>query len=345
MRHFCLPTLITLLTLCLAVPVGVAQAADSQPAAPAPVQAQPAADTPAAGEGAEQVALVNGVVIEQEDFKTEYGQAVRQMAQQGQPIQEDMVAQVREQVLDRMIEEELLYQASQEKGIAVGDEAVTVEIGNIKQRFESEEEFQEALKTFEMSEDYLKAKIQRGLAIKDLIENNVLKDLVVGDEESRAFYDQHPEMFKNPEQVKASHILIKVPEGADDAAKAAARAKLVQIQEDLKKGADFAEAARQHSEGPSNERGGELGVFQRGQMVKPFEDAAFALKAGEISDIVETPFGYHIILVAEHQEERVVPYEEAKGRLAEHLKRQKAGQEVDTYIQGLKDKAEVKKFI
>lgn len=341
MRNYRLFPLILLLVLCLSAPGAWAQVAGSPPAAPA--QAPPAAD--AAGEGPEQVALVNGAVIGQEDFKTEYGQAVRQMAQQGQPIQEDMVAQVRDQVLDRMIEEELLFQASQTSGIAVEAAAVTAEVGNIKKRFDSEEEFQQALKSFEMTEDYLKRKIQRGLAIKDLIENKVLKDLAVGDEESKAFYAEHPEMFKSPEQVKASHILIKVAEGADEAAKAAARAKLVRIQEDLKKGADFAETARQHSEGPSNERGGELGVFQRGQMVKPFEDAAFALKPGETSDIVETPFGYHLIRVDEHQEERVVPYEEAKERLTEQLKRQKAGQEVDTYIQGLKAKAEVKKFI
>jgi len=336
--------LILALTLVLSLTAGPLPAADTAPAAPKAAAAPAKAPAKAPAEG-ERVAVVNGVAIGQAEFQTEYGQAVRQMAQQGQPIQEDMVAGVRERVLDRMIDEELLFQASQKQGIRVGEEAVAAEVAKLRERFSGEEEFQQALASFEMTEAHLKARIQRGLAIKELIEKGVLKDLVVEEAESKAFYDSHPEMFQRPEQVKASHILVKVPQDADEAAKAAARSKVEKIRADLQKGADFAETARQHSEGPSNERGGDLGFFQRGQMVKPFEDAAFALKAGEISDIVETPFGYHIILVAEHQPEGVVTFEEAKERLGEHLKREKAGQMVDTYLQGLKDKAEIQKFI
>ena len=119
-----------------------------------------------------------------------------------------------------------------------------------------------------------------------------------------------------PEQVRASHILISTkpidPNADPNQAKAQAKDKAEELLKKVKDGADFAALAKENSDCPSNAQGGDLGLFPRGQMVKPFEDAAFALKVGEISDLVETQFGYHIIKVTEHQDPNQITFREGQ---------------------------------
>ena len=174
-----------------------------------------------------------------------------------------------------------------------------------------------------MSEDALAQKITRGVAIEELIKTHIIQEIAVSEEESRAFYDQNASMFEKPEQVKASHILIKTAEDATEDQKMEARKKIDDVRKKAVEGEDFAVLAKEYSEGPSNARGGDLGYFSRGQMVKPFEDVAFALKDGEISDVVETQFGYHIIIVTDHRPASVVDYETAKAQIEERLKQEK----------------------
>ncbi len=115
--------------------------------------------------------------------------------------------------------------------------------------------------------------------------------------------DQLAGIKKRFHQVKASHILIKVDAKTDEAKKTEARKKIEEVQQKLKDGGDFAALAKEYSEGPSNVKGGDLGYFGRGQMAKPFEDAAFALTPNEVSDVVETRFGYHLIKVYDNETE------------------------------------------
>ena len=123
---------------------------------------------------------------------------------------------------------------------------------------------------------------------------------------------------------------------------------LMVVKDSVKKyeaGEDFTTLATTYSEGPSNIQGGNLGYFQRGQMVKPFEDAAFALAPGEVSNIVETRFGYHLIKVTGRQSETTIAYDAIKDRLQKYLKEQKVQEQVNTYIEEAKGKAEVEKFL
>ena len=118
---------------------------------------------------------------------------------------------------------------------------------------------------------------------------------VIPDEELESFYRENFSRFSIPEQRSARHILIKTSEEDTEDILAEKRNKAEQVLELAKSGEDFTELAKQYSEGPTGPRGGDLGTFTRGRMVKPFDDAAFSLKEGEISDIVETHFGFHII--------------------------------------------------
>jgi peptidyl-prolyl cis-trans isomerase C len=168
---------------------------------------------------------------------------------------------------------------------------------------------------------------------------------MISDEESKTYYDTHPQSFVQPEQVRASHILIKVDADATEAQKTEARKKITAIQQKLKKGEDFASLAENYSEDTTSKKGGDLGYFGRGQMVEPFEEAAFSLKPNEISDIVETQYGYHLIKVVDKKPEAKLTYAEVKDRLDQYLKQQKLQSAEKLYIDNLRKNAAVEKFL
>ena len=153
------------------------------------------------------------------------------------------------------------------------------------------------------------------------------KNIKLSDNDIKAFYERNMKDFELPEMVKASHILIMPDLSIMDKEKArkAAKAKAEEILKKIKNGGDFAQLAREYSQDTgSKKQGGKLGWFQRGVMVKPFEEAAFSLKKGEISGIVETPFGYHIIMVTDRKEAGIMPLKDAQDLIKKTLSVQKA---------------------
>lgn len=302
-----------------------------------------AADAPKSAQGT--VATVNGIDISRKDYDREVNLYKDRMARSGRPLDQQQVKVVSGQILDRMIETELLYQESRKQGVKIDSTEIEAQFSEIKQRFSSEQEFSSAIGKMDMTEAGIRAQIERGLAINELVKTRITDNIKISEEESRKFYDSHPELFQQPEQVKASHILIKVEQDADAQKKTAAEKKIEQIQKRLKKGEDFATLARENSEGPSATNGGDLGYFKRGTMVKPFEDAAFALEVNQVSDVVKTQFGYHLIKLVDRKPAQTMAYAEVKPKLVDHLKQQKVKLEVDTYLDGLKQTAKIEKSI
>jgi len=149
---------------------------------------------------------------------------------------------------------------------------------------------------------------------------------VIPDEELESFYRENFSRFSIPEQRSARHILIKTSEEDTEDILAEKRNKAEQVLELAKSGEDFTELAKQYSEGPTGPRGGDLGTFTRGRMVKPFDDAAFSLKEGEISDIVETQFGFHIIKLEKIELAYTRTLEEVRGEIEAQLQAQKSGE-------------------
>jgi peptidyl-prolyl cis-trans isomerase C len=293
----------------------------------------------------EKAAVVNGTVITKKEYNRELNQYVGRMASEGKQISEPQLAKIKIQILNSLIDRELLYQQSQKAGILVEAQKVEDEIVSIKQRFPSEVEFNNALAGMDLSEVTLRLRINQRFAIQKLIDNKIGDSLAVTDKESKDYYTSNPQLFRQPQEVRARHILIKLVPEADEAQKAEAQKKIEMIQQKLKNGGDFTELAKEFSEGPSSVSGGDLGFFRRGQMVKPFEEAAFALKANEVSDIVQTRFGYHIIKIVEIKPEGTISYEEIKQRLDEYLKQKKLQEEVALYLNELKKTAKIEKFI
>ena len=293
----------------------------------------------------DKAALVNGTVITQAELDSQMKVVMDRLRASGRLPDVSQLDQIRSQVLQNLIARELLYQESQKKGIKISEEEVNKQLITLKAQFPNEAEFNNALIRMNLTEVSIKEKLERDLALKKLIEDEIAPKVTVSDSDIRAFYENNPETFKQPERVKASHILIKVDSKADPSQKAEAQKKIDLVQAKLQKGEDFGALAKEYSEGPSGPKGGDLGYFTRGQMVKPFEETAFAMKPGEVSGMVETRFGYHLIKVTDKTPEGTMPYDDVKERLGEFLKQQKIQEEINVYVKRIEEKAKIERFV
>ena len=291
------------------------------------------------------VATVNGTVITQDDFDIELERVRSQFARDGRSLNESQLANIKKGVLETLINRELLFQESQNKGIKIEDKEVNKQFDIVKKRFPNENEYKAALQKMGISEAELKSQIKEGMAIQQFVDDYLVQKVKVSEAEVKDFYENNPDMFKQPKQIKASHILIKFDIQADKSTKDQANKKIKKIQKKLEAGEDFTSLAKEFSEGPSNIKGGDIGYFNRGQMVKPFEDAAFKLKPGEVSDIVETRFGYHLIKVVDKKSESVVNYENVKDKIVQYLKQAKKREVIKVDVEKLRQKAVIETFL
>ncbi len=146
----------------------------------------------------------------------------------------------------------------------------------------------------------------------------------IDDQDIAAYYDKNIDAFSDKEERHARHILFTARENDTEETHAEKRAKAEEILALAKEGADFSELAKEYSEGPSNNNGGDLGYFPRGRMVKPFEDAVFSMAEGGISDIIKTSYGYHIIKLEDIKEARTKPLDEVRDEITGILQREQA---------------------
>lgn len=179
--------------------------------------------------------------------------------------------------------------------------------------------------------DYKKLFMEQNemLLLINELQNSIVNSVEVSDAEIEKYYNENKDRFTVEEQVEASHILVEDEETAKE------------ILNKLNNGSDFAELAKEYSLDGSATRGGNLGFFPRGRMVKPFEEAAFALQVGEISEPVKTDFGYHIIKVTDRQEAKTLSLEESKEDIRSTLLYQKQMETLRTYLMELRENAEV----
>jgi peptidyl-prolyl cis-trans isomerase C len=290
------------------------------------------------------VAIVNDIPITEADVTLEVKRIQFQAKAMQKPLDQSMMLSMREKVIDSLINRELLLQQSKAKGITTNESDIDNSIDQIKRRLEAGQSFESLLVEMGISMKAMRTQVGQASAIQKLLEADVYPQATVSEKEARIFFDNNPQYFKKPEEVKASHILIQVTPDASDEEKMAAREKIEDIQNKIAAEEDFADLARQYSEGPSGVNGGDLGYFDRKKMVKPFSDAAFELKPGQVSNIVETRFGYHLIKVYDKRAKSTYVFEDIKGRLGEILQQQKIQEETVRYLEGLRRSATVKRI-
>ena len=317
-------------------------ASAQEPAANAAPQAEaPAKPVPA--QLPEVLARVNGESVTRQEFQ-EFVQNLEGRA--GAPVPAEQRDQVYRRVLDQIVGYKLLQQEAKARNVAVPDAELDARLGEIKKQFPSEDVFMQTLIERKMTLEQVRTDAREDMAIGKLIEAEIAARVAVKAEQVQEFYDKNPDQFKQPERVKASHILISVPQNADAAAKTQARAKAEQVLKDVKAGKDFAALAKEHSQDPGSAvNGGDLGFFQQGQMVGPFNDVAFSLAPGATSDLVETQFGFHIIRVAEKQTARPIPLDEVRPQVEQYLQNRNREEQTEAFVKSLRSKGKVEILI
>ena len=184
--------------------------------------------------------------------------------------------------------------------------------------------------------------LKNALLAQEFSKRYIEDKVEITDEELRAYYEKHKDEYTRKEQVKARHILIKVPEGSDEKAWEHARKRLLDIKKKAEAGKDFGELAKMYSDDPgTKDRGGELGYFGKGRMVPEFEKVAFGLKPGEISDPVRTIFGWHLIQVEDKKAAQARPFDQVEHFVRQRALQEKKQQELDKLLQDVRKKYKV----
>ncbi len=286
------------------------------------------------------VAIVNGEKIPMQLMEQKINMIKKQYASRGRQLGKEDLTSLKHDLADRMVKKELLYQESMEKDINIDPGKVDKQIQQFRDQFSSKDKYRQQLSSLGYTEDLLRTEISRNMAIQQLIDQEIASNISVTEQDAQNYYNNNPDKFKTPEKVKARHILVKTDKEGGSGGEAAMD-RIKEIQDRISSGEKFAEVAKQESDCRSSESGGDLGFFSRGQMVEPFEKAAFSLEPGEVSDIVETRFGYHLIKVEEKKPASKKSYEEVKERIMGQLKQDKIKQELPGYLKELRKDAEI----
>ncbi len=287
------------------------------------------------------VARINNEVITKKDFDVAFARYADQISSMGRSTMNNDISDLREIVRQGLINRILLYQESERKGYTVSDVEVQARLDAIKAQFSDEEQYTTALAAQDLTEEQLTEDLKTGLSIQNMLEDTVFSSITIPEEEIQRFYTENESKFLKPEMVKASHIIILLEPEAEENVREEAYRQIEEIQQKLENGADFAETAREYSQGPSNEQGGDLGFFGPGQMVPEFEDVAFSLPIGETSGIVETQFGLHLIKVFDRTEAETVPLESVYGDIEKYLAQEQQDTAVEALTQKLAETADI----
>ena len=253
---------------------------------------------------------------------------------------------LKQQTLEMMIVGQLLEEKVKEAKIVVTEEEVLnrlKEVASLQKPALSLEDFKKKMAEYGQNFDEVKEQVRKGLSYQKLMEIQPGGKISVTADDAKKYYSENQKRFESPEQVRASHILIRPDPNAPDPnqAKAKALAKIQGLLEKVKAGADFAQLAKTDSACPSATRGGDLDFFPRGQMEPSFEKVAFATDVNQVSGIVETPYGYHIIKVTDRKAAVVTPFEQVKDQLINQLKQRKLNEFAQQYVQSLRANAKI----
>jgi parvulin-like peptidyl-prolyl isomerase len=301
-----------------------------------------ATPAPAIAQHAGDAVKVNGVGIANERLDRFLVEYLAQKGRNAEAIRHPgAYRQYRREALDQLIDDELLWQEAARLGMTATKKEVDLAVAEGRARYKTADEFARRLERAGLSEATYPQHAKRQASIQHLLERKVLKGLRVADPEIHAFYSENPDKFTTPEQVHARHILVQADSASSAEERARARATAEEILALLRAGSDFEALARERSQDPSAAQGGDLGWVDRDKMVPEFEAVAFALRDGEVSSLVETVFGFHVIRTEGRRGGEAVPEAMVREEIRKHLLGEKQKAAVRAAIDSLRTKARI----
>lgn len=308
------------------------------------------------------VARINGVTINSKFIKTRFDSVIiqrkRKMAQNPQPISMNERAVIVREIIDKEIDRELLFQAAKAENIKVDPKEIKEEFEKLKAMFKDDSAFNKNLESKGLTVKILKDNLSEDSLIRELIEGKVRGKISISDEEVKKFYDQNSKQFVRPESFRSRHILI--PHYTKDLLKGVPRkdwgkkqlelskqaeAKIEKILAEIRSGGDFEEMVKKHSQDAGSvEKGGDIGFMYKGIFDPEFDKAISKLKPNEVSGVVRTQYGYHILQLLETRPSSMAPFADVKESLQRYLFMQKGQKSLQKYVDGLKKKGKVETF-
>jgi peptidyl-prolyl cis-trans isomerase C len=288
---------------------------------------------------------INGENISRDKLQAQVDHMINQRGlNSGGITQPAVFKQIQQEVVDQLIVQQLLWQEAKRRNFIVEDEFVDTRLQEMKSGFDTEQAFQFKIQAGGFTEETYREDIRQQVSVQRMISEGIAPGISISDEEVEIFYEANMDQMQRPVAVHARHILIK-PESAKPEAQQAAKDEAGEILAEIRAGADFVELATERSQAPSAPQGGDLGYFGPGQMVEPFEKAAFVLQPGETSDVVQTQFGYHVIKVEDRRGGDALPLEDVADKISAYLTQQRLQAEVETLVTTLRDEGDVEIFL
>ena len=303
----------------------------------------------------EIIARVNNEIVTRTEYVRSRDQLKQEVQQQDPANADRAFAEKQRDVLRDLIDQQLLLEKGKDLGIT-GDTELVKRLDEMRKemKLETMEELEKAAEAQGASYEDFKQNLRNQIVTQRVIGQEVGSHLAMNKDEVKKFYDQHKAEMERPEQVRLSEILIapKTPaksgvdgkpeppsEAETEAALAAAQAKTQDLLDQIHKGAKFEDLAKKYSDGPSAKDGGDLSYFKRGTLSKELEDKVFALKAGEVTDVIRTKQGYVILEASEHQMAGIPTMKEVEPRIQDALYMQKLQPALRAFLTTLREEA------
>lgn len=288
------------------------------------------------------VARVNGKSIYEDQLARDVKKSLKKFKKYGMRNKPpEMVTRFQKKVLDKVIEQELIYQESQKLKIRDVDKKVEEKLHAMRTKYQTEERLNHSLKMKGSTIEELKGNLKKRVYIDEYLKIKGISEPEIPEEDIRRFYDSNPKAYSREETIKVSHILIKVNEDTPPGEKKKALKKTEKIRKEILGGEDFAEMAKKHSECNSASGGGSLRYIKRGYMPVEFDKVAFALKEGAVSEVVKTKFGFHIIKVSEKIPGGITPYPEVRDFIRKFLQEDASKKRLAAHLATLKETAKI----
>jgi parvulin-like peptidyl-prolyl isomerase len=284
------------------------------------------------------VAKVNGEIITLSELELEVQQAIERLGPAATPEEElKRRTELQKQILDRMIDNKLVIQVAEERGLKVPARYFDEWKKNVmdQMKITTEEDFLRQVELQGTTVDALKKQFEEGLLVQEVRRMEVDSKVSVSEPEIQERYRQHIADYTEPAKIRLREIVVKF----DSATEVEEGQKIRQILQEIKQGADFAEMARMHSESSSRDAGGDLGFFNKGELTEALDSAAFALEPGQVSDVIRMESAFYLIKVEEKTEEKVKPIAEVRSEVADAIFQEKMSVQLERYVKQLRERA------
>lgn len=272
------------------------------------------------------------------------------LAAQGQAFPDADRSRIQTNLLERLVASKLILARATAEDKAEAKKFAEKFVQDVQSRMPSEEAFKRRLEANGMKYEVFKERAEEESLMRQVVDREITAKVVISDETAKKFYDENPKQFDQPELVKAAHILLttidlSTREELSEEKKKEKRAKIDQLLVRVKAGEDFGALAKEFSEDTGSKVNGGEYTFPRGKMVPEFEAVAFTLMPGQVSDVITSKYGYHIVKVLEKLPARIIPYAEVSEKIKQALQAQEVQKQMPDYYKKLKEEAEVKFFL